>query len=38
MSGFTDLASGTQKVATHVWDATANTGAGGDRDLRHSMI
>ncbi len=29
MSGFTDLASGTQKVATHVWDATANTGAGG---------
>ena len=27
MSGFTDLASGTQKVATYVWDATANAGA-----------
>lgn len=29
MPGFVDLPSGTQKVATHVWDATANAGAGG---------
>ena len=33
MSGFTDLASGTQKVATHVWDATANAGAGGNLNV-----